>query len=185
MYEEQKLKDLTLLIDIVIAKPTLNFPTIKLRNYMESIFSIGASPAMFHICEWVTHEMFEKIMKNSNFREDEKFRVIEDIFSIKGWGELEFIESDIKIEKFRIKVQKCFECEEKKSSIKDCYMLRGLLTGALSALFNQKIITVEIKCRFRDNNFCEFIAFPITNSETVNSKFSIQNYDQKRIDRFL
>ena len=185
IYEEQKLKELTLLIDIAIAKPTLNFPTRELRTYMESIFSMVASPTMFHVCEWVTHEMFEKILKNSKFRENEKYRAIEDIFSIKGWGELEFLDSNIKDTKFRIKVEKCFECEEKKSLIKDCYMSRGLLTGALSALFNRKIITVEIKCRFRENDFCEFIAFPITKSENVFSTFSIKNYDQKKIDRFL
>ncbi|MCX8177247.1 MAG: hypothetical protein N3F10_02995 [Candidatus Bathyarchaeota archaeon] len=82
------------------------------------------------------------------------------LFSAVGFGRSEIIEI-ITYPSFRaiIRVYDCFECEIGIGSEKPySQLIRGMLAGYLSSLFNRRVIVEETKCIAKGDPYCELIA---------------------------
>lgn len=146
-------------IELVMARPVLSFPARDLRYYMESLLSTLTPPALYAACEWTSGDMCSSLMKKGDT--DARLRVISSLFSTKGWCDLEFLELDKNTGDCKVRVKKCFECVTPQSTIRECYMMRGLLAGALGAIFKHKMVLMEVECIFKGNEHCEFVAHPL------------------------
>jgi len=83
------------------------------------------------------------------------------LFNCVGYGRMEVRRLEVNPPKAVIRIYDCFECELGIGSGKTfSHLVRGMIAGALTPLFNRKMIAKEIKCVAKRDPYCEFVIKP-------------------------
>jgi len=86
------------------------------------------------------------------------------LFSCVGFGKMEILKLTIKPPKALIRVHNSFECELGIGTGKPfSHLVRGMIAGVLTTLFNTKMQATETKCIAKRDPYCEFSVKAVCN----------------------
>jgi predicted hydrocarbon binding protein len=80
------------------------------------------------------------------------------IYVAQGWGIPELVHLEFEPLSATVRLDDCFECNDRSSIVPVSNFIRGHLAGLAKAFFDKSIDCVETKCVARGDAYCEFVA---------------------------
>jgi len=153
-------------IEVAPERPAVVFPLVgvsRIYDHLARILGSGGETILFEEGSALgksSGQYLNKMLGEGSL--DWKVKALLGTYSVIGWGS-----ASLEVEKpgaqFRVKIQDCMECAGMGKERRECNLVRGTLTNAVSTLSGSKFKSEETKCRFRGDPFCEFL---LTGQET-------------------
>lgn len=86
----------------------------------------------------------------------EGFTVLVSLFAAFGWGDATPTDRS-NPRKVRIRMDDCFECSPARKENRSCSFIQGFLVGSARTLLGREVKCEEPVCRFRGDDYCEFL----------------------------
>lgn len=102
-------------------------------------------------------EAFKEYVKMTGEDHERIIKLGEALFQHLGYGRITLENLSMEEGEATIKIQDCFECELFKGSKKpESHLIRGMLAGWLTQLFNRGVKVTETKCIAKGDPHCQF-----------------------------
>lgn len=174
--------------------PAMVFPTQTLAlNQFLTMSALGRKKALslaYIIGEIQSYMGASQITKRFGFKSSKS--TVEYVYmqsEMVGTGRVEWIKLDTDNHEYIAKVTDCCWSKEYakifgKQSKTMCFLMSGLMSGALEAIFNKRFITIEKQCLAKGDKYCIFETKLEENADKNHEDYPELNYDDAFVKKF-
>ena len=127
----------------------------EMKKALNETFASGAIVILAIMAKRCGERTFKEIVEKAKVKEEALNKLCK-IFAERNWGELSFINVNLKEGRGKGIVKNSFEARSHKSAVPCCHFLSNFMTGFLAKLLQKEIRVTEIKCAGKGDPYCEF-----------------------------
>jgi predicted hydrocarbon binding protein len=120
----------------------------------EQILGSGAKAVAYKTGKH-TGEQFAEMLLKKGLKDEELKCALEVFLTNGGWGKVR-AKLDFQKKIAVVRIRNSVMTRQIKSKEPVCHFISGFIAGALSVIFSKKAECVEIRCKAKGDNFCEF-----------------------------